>query len=49
MTVLFVIIVVAWVLAFLTATFGYLRAKIAALEPEMRAEEERELEAGGRN
>ena len=49
MTVLVVLIVLACVLAFFTATFGYLRARIAAMEQERRDEQESELDAGGRN
>ena len=36
-------------LACFTATFGYFRAKRVAMEQEMRAQEEREANAGGLN
>lgn len=43
MTILFFLYVlggIAFVLAFFTATFGYLRAKIAATEREVHAEDD---------
>ena len=46
MTVVIGLMGLECVLAFFTATFGYLRARIAAQERELHDEEKRELELG---